>query len=338
MKKLILLFSAALFFAATSSAQKSGTTGNLDWRLDEAGVLVISGIGEMPDYSYPDFAPWSHLSDIIYDVIIKEGVTDIGNYAFYDHNWLFSVDIPQSVEHIGEVAFANCVALTSVYIPESVVGIDNSAFHSCYNLTSVTLPSALKTIEWSTFEGCSKLAGVVIPESVTEIKGSAFKRCENIFYISIPSSVAYIKGDAFADCKSFTDFLVDKYNPYFSAVDGILYNKDQTSLVCYPAGKLDNHFSVPYGVAIIENNAFGTCDHLTSVTIPNSVIRIGDWGFSECGNLSSIQMNCDNPPSLGKGVFSGVERENCVVYLPKYTDKKLYTDVEGWNQFKFASK
>jgi hypothetical protein len=338
MKKLILLFLTALFIIATGTAQKSGTTGNLDWKLDEAGVLVIYGMGEMPDYSYPDFAPWSHLNNIIYTVIIEDGVTNIGNYAFYDHGKLFFVDIPWSVKHIGEVAFGNCSELTSVDIPSSVTEIDNAAFHSCQNLTSVTLPSLLDVIEWSAFEGCSKLATVVIPKSVTEIKRSAFKGCGNLSYIYIPSSVAYIDGDAFADCKGLMAFLVNENNPHFSATGGILYNKDRTSLICYPAGKLDNHFSIPDGVTVIESHAFGTGKHLTSVTIPNSVSHIKDWGFSECRNLTSIQMNCSNAPKLGKGAFSGVKKENCVLYVPGYTNKKSYTNAEGWEQFRFAAK
>jgi len=338
MKKLILLFSAVLCFAATSFAQQSGTTGNLDWRLNNTGELVINGMGKMPDYSYPDFAPWSHFSNIIYTVIIEDGVTNIGNYAFYDHGRLFSIAIPLSVTHIGEVALGNCVALTSIHIPESVTVIDNSAFHSCSNLTSVTLPSALKIIEWSTFEGCSKLATVIIPESVTEIKRSAFKGCENLSYISIPSSVAGIEGDAFANCNHFMAFSVNKDNPYFSTINGVLYNKDQTSLVCYPAGKLDKYFSVPNGVSAIEHHAFGTCNHLTSVIIPNSVTGIGDWAFSECRNLTSIQMNCNNPPNLGEGAFSGVKKENFVVYVPNHIDKKLYASAKGWNQFRLISK
>ncbi len=337
MKKIILLPFLVLFFTISGFAQKSGKSGNLNWVLDKTGVLVISGSCDMQDYYFPDFAPWSSYNDIIHNIIIQEGVTSIGNYAFYNLVKLSSIQIPQSVKRIGEVAFGNCTGLVSIDLPKSITHIENSAFHSCRSLTSIVLPTSLNTIDWSTFEGCTKLTSVTIPESVTEIKGTAFKGCKSLSHISIPASVADIKGDAFSNCERLTNFQVDKNNPYLSATNGVIYNKKQTALICYPAGKTEKNFSIPNGVTVVEYYAFGTCTHLTSVTIPQTVTRIDDWAFSECKNITSMQVN-SNPPTLGKSVFSGVRKENCIVNIPKNINRTLYANDNTWKQFKLVSK
>ena len=137
----------------SANAEESGTCGpDLKWHLTDNGVLTISGNGEMNDYSYRNRSPWSK-SDIK-RIIIGDGVTTIGKYAFADCRVLTSVTIPNNVTTIGEYAFSVCSALTSVTIPNSVTKIGSGAFSNCSELTSVTIPNSVTTIGRAAFYAC----------------------------------------------------------------------------------------------------------------------------------------------------------------------------------------
>ena len=182
-----------------ANAENSGTCGpDLKWLFTDNGVLVITGKGKMNDYSYRNKAPWSK-SDIK-RIIIGDGVTTIGEFAFYDCRALTSVTIPNSVTTIGGSAFVDCSALTSVTIPNSVTTIGDGAFEGCSALTSVTIPNSVTTIEWSTFKYCSALTSVTIPNSVTTIENDAFENCSSLKSVNIPNSVTEIGNDAFSGC------------------------------------------------------------------------------------------------------------------------------------------
>jgi uncharacterized repeat protein (TIGR02543 family) len=130
-------------------------------------------------------------------------------------------------------------------------------FYNCSNLTSIILPNTLKTIEDDAFYGCDSLASVTIPASVTSIGNYAFSNCTSLAAIN-----------------------VDAANTAYSSFDGVLYNKDKTTLVTYLAGKGGNSFTIPNSVTSIGLYAFFSCSSLASVTIPSSVTSIGDWAFS----------------------------------------------------------
>ena len=152
MKQIYILL-IALLMGLSANAETSGICGpDLTWHLTDNGVLTISGKGEMNDYSYPDGGPWSK-SDIK-RIIIGDGVTTIGQYAFRDCSELTSVTIPNSVIKIGSSAFDNCSALTSVTIPNSVTKIGDLAFRDCSALTSVTIPNSVTEIGWFAFYKC----------------------------------------------------------------------------------------------------------------------------------------------------------------------------------------
>ena len=135
MKKKILISLIAIctmlfaFGMINASAESSGTCGNnLTWTLDDAGTLTISGQGTMTNWGYFSFAPWYSLIEKITKVVIEDGVTSIGSYAFYDCNSLVSVTISHNVTSIGEAAFAGCGGLLSIIIPDSVTDIGMGVF------------------------------------------------------------------------------------------------------------------------------------------------------------------------------------------------------------------
>ena len=146
MKQIYILL-IALLMGLSANAEESGICGpNLRWHLTDNGVLTISGKGEMYGYSssYYDRAPWGNYN--IKQIIIGDGVTTIGRYAFYNCSVLTSVTIPNSVTEIGGSAFEGCSALTSVTIPNSVTEIGSGAFFKCSALSSVTIPNSVTTI------------------------------------------------------------------------------------------------------------------------------------------------------------------------------------------------
>ena len=287
-------------FAATS-----GTTGNCTWSLNGT-TLTISGNGKTADYSYGiqdgyivSTAPWGNG---IRKVIISDGVTGIGNYAFIDCNYLTDVSIPNSVTSIGNSAFQYCDSLTSVTIPNSVTSIGESVFGACFALTSVNIPYGVTNIEHGVFEDCCSLTSVTIPDSVTSIGEVAFEACTSLTEITIPKSVKSIGDWAFSQCDSLTNIEVDKNNKNYSSLDGVLFNKDKKKLICYPAGKNYTFYAIPDVVKSIEEDAFGFCSSLTSVTIPDSVTSIGANAFWYCSSLTSVNFG-SNVTSIGHNAF-----------------------------------
>ena len=181
---------------------------------------------------------------------IPQGITAIGNSAFFCCDSLISVAIPDSVISIRDSAFSCCKSLTSITIPDSVTFIGDSAFSSCVSLTSVTIPDSVTSIGNIAFSFCTSLTSITIPDSVTSIGDGAFYACSSLTSVSIPDSVTSIGGSAFYWCSSLTSV------------------------------------SIPDSVTAIESWAFYACSSLTSVSIPNSVTAIGDYAFSDCPNLT----------------------------------------------------
>jgi hypothetical protein len=210
---------------------------------------------------------------------IPNSVTSIGYYAFWGCTNLRNIKIPNNVESIGDYAFYNCTSLTSVTIPNSVTSIGNDAFYGCSSLTSVTIPNSVTSIGNNAFYGCSSLTSVTIPDSVTSIGYSAL-----------------------SSCTSLTSIEVSYDNENYSSVDGVLFDKDKTKLIQYPAGSNRTIYSIPNSVISIGSDAFVGCTSLTSVTIPNSVTSIGGSAFSGCTNLTSITIP-DSVTSIGSYAF-----------------------------------
>ena len=290
-------FGNSINFVASSLA--SGQCGdNCNYLLDCDKVLVISGTGDMYDFDYAT-APWYDNAFYIKEVIIEDGVTSIGNFAFYDFRNLTSVTIPESVKTIGEIAFNTCLALKSVVIPEGVTSIGRYAFGSCISLSSVTLPDSvtfigdsafgscafteihipnnLTNIENNTFNYCSKLESVIIPDGVTVIGNYAFNDCSSLATITIPDSVTGIGSYAFSDCTALTSITIPA---------GVTEIKENTFFKCTSLVSAD----LPEGITTIGNDAFNACSSLSSVTIPDSVTSIGHGAFNGCAQIPSITL------------------------------------------------
>ena len=253
--------------ASAASIIESGTCGdNLTWTFDNNYTLTISGSGDMYNYDSSNRAPWSCPSA----VVISEGVTSIGDYAFYYKGGFSSFVIPKSVTRIGDNAFNYCNLLTSIVIPNNVTSIGDSAFYECTSLTSVT-----------------------IGDGVISIGDYAFGSCRELTSITIGNSVSSIGQNVFSGCNKLAKCIVSENNEYYSSIDDVLFNKDKTKLVHYSVGKQTSVYNIPDGVTYIEENAFWGANFI-SVSIPSSVKNIGSSAFAYCERLEKIYWNASN--------------------------------------------
>ena len=235
-------------------------------------------------------------------ITIPNSVAEICGSAFEDCSSLTNITIPNSVTSIGGWAFNGCTSLTSVTIPNSVTKIGSCAFEGCTSLKTVTIPNGVTYIDYCTFSGCASLTSITIPDSVTSIGYSAFIDCTSLTSVTIPDSVTSIDSSAFGGCSSLTAIDVEVGNNNYTSVNGVLFNKGKTELICYPSGKTDKSYNIPNGVTSIGYSAFIVCTSLTSVTIPDSVTSIGYYAFYGCTSLTSITIP-NSVTSIGKYAF-----------------------------------
>ena len=261
-------------------------------------------------------------------VVIPSTVKTIGWCAFYQCIALTSIAIPSSVNSIGDQAFSGCTGLTSIIIPSSVKTIEHDTFIGCSGLTSVSIPNSVTSIGYYAFSSCKKLTSIVLPLSLSSIGSSAFSSCLGLTGdLNIPKSVVSIGDGAFANCNKVSDFNVQEGNLNYSSVEGVLFNKNKTTLINFPGAK-QGKYSIPNSVTSIEPEAFYACSGLTSITIPSSVLSIHSDAFGKCSGLNSIYVN-SKPINLGSLVFSDTK---CTLYVP-YKTKNLYAVANQWKDF-----
>ena len=221
MKKVILMAIVAMIAAVSCEKQdgaERGKVGNLSWELTENGTLTISGTGAMPDYNgligSADYDPapwdtprWPYTEEsYIHKVIISEGVTNIGNWAFCGRPNLTEVTIPESVTRIGDNAFVNCTSLTGIIIPDGVTGIGKEAFRDCWKLASLTLPQGVKTIGECAFMDCA-ITDISIPAGMSSIEPGTFHGCRGMTAIVVPDNITTIGEGAFGG-SNYTDITI----------------------------------------------------------------------------------------------------------------------------------
>ena len=202
------------------------------------------------------------------------------------------LDVPGStngfaVVGIGDSAFKNMPTLTGVTLPDSVTSVGNSAFQACSGLTNVTLGGGLLSIGNNAFQYDFKLADVSIPDGVTSIGSMAFFNCSGMTNISIGSGVTNIGAMAFIACYGLEAINVNPANFAYGSLAGVMFDKNQTTLLQYPGGK-PGDYTPPASVVSIGDNAFAGCINLTNVSIGDNVTNIGGGVFYECVNLTNV--------------------------------------------------
>ena len=175
----------------------SGTCGaNLSWSFS-GGTLTISGSGAMENYGNNKNVPWYGFRNEIIRIVFPNGITSIGNMAFYECKNITSIAIPNSVTKIGRYSFAFCEGIKMLNLGNGIEIIDESAFTNCYNLPSVKLPDTLRKIEREAFFRCESLAAITIPYGVTEIGHATFSYCKNLVSAVINANIKVLAESIF---------------------------------------------------------------------------------------------------------------------------------------------
>ena len=236
-------------------------------------------------------------------------VTSIDEMAFYYCTSLTSIDIPNSITKIGSFAFGNCPVLTSIVVESGnprydsrnnckaiIETADNTLIAGCKN---TIIPNSVTAIGEYAFEGCYGLANIVIPNSVTSIGNKAFYNCDGLTSINIPNSVTAIGKGVFENCDELASFVVESGNPRYDSRNNckaIIETADNTLI----AGCKNT--IIPNSVTAIGDWAFSYCHGLTSINIPNSVTAIGKGAFESCIGLTSVDIS-NSVTAIGNYAF-----------------------------------
>ncbi|MBO5370970.1 MAG: leucine-rich repeat domain-containing protein, partial [Clostridia bacterium] len=239
---------------------------DLTWTLSADGTLNIDGTGDMELWSSDVYTPWHESKDSISTVVLSDGVTNIGAYAFENCTNLTDIEIPDGVSSIGDSAFSACTSLASVAIPEGVEDIGLCAFSGCKSLGSVNIPSTVSLIYDRAFYGCSSLSKITVSDEneffSSDENGVLFNKIKSTLICcpggtamtayEIPDGVTQLDTQAFSGCASLTDVII------------------------------------PEGVTDLPKGLFEDCVSLSSVTVPSTVKAIDDECFGGCDSLSQI--------------------------------------------------
>ena len=368
-----------LLSADVHYADRDGTE-ETSWFFDRTtGTLTVSGTGRMENFAVNE-TPWENIREQIQSVVIGEGITSVGHYAFFDCGNLKEVTIPATVTYIGRqafdtfedgltiyygstekawenvwreyngYAFENAMILfadnsgvcgidavwrfepstgtltvtgtgkmrdyswdgtpwisladniRTVVVSPGITRIGDYAFEDCGNLTSVTLPDGLLEIGDAVFRSCTALKSIAIPSTVTGIEDGAFSET-GIREILIPAATVALGHDAFWACYELRAITVEAGNPAYLSEDGVLFDREKTTLIRYPAKKAEREYTVPESVRTILDGAFEENHNLERIQLPTGLETIGGWAFQANTALKEITIP-DSVTSLGYGAFA----------------------------------
>jgi len=309
-------------------AEEGGS--NLSWELWDNDYLYISGTGAMHNYESSGDVPWKTLWRYVKHIVVEEGVTTIGDRAFYNCSLLQDISLPSTLAAIGDYAFYGCdESLTSITIPNKVTTIGSDAFAYCEALEEIQLPKSLKTIGNYAFGNCLALKEITLRGNDLDVGKYVFPSCDNLTTITLEAGVISVDYRTVNFCNNLEEILVSDDNTAYSDIDGVLFTKDKSELVLYPRAKVASEYTIPSGVTVIGTYAFSKCSNLVYVEIPSGVSTIEYFAFQDCTALERISIPL-SMSSIGLSAFDRCESLKDVYY--DGTEKQWYSFPKAGNE------
>lgn len=290
-------------------------------------------------------------------LVIDNDCIKIGERAFENCATLESVTLPDGLTELYGGVFNSCKSLKSITLPSHLTIVGENAFSDCIGLESISIPATVTKIDDLVFSGCSSLTNIILPQGLRKIGKSAFKNCEKLKEVQIPASVVSISDAPFRGCKELGSIRVDPKNKYYKSEpnkrdgsDHVLFNKNKSVLIAYPASSREVQYDIPDSVTIVSDwafcesaklsritmpdsvneigeGAFCNCSHLDEIEIPDSVTKIDDCAFRGCSSLDTVIIP-DSVIDMGWGIFDGCE-EKVIVYCNEGSSAQDYCRRNG---------
>ena len=282
-------------FATAATEGDFGVNNCLHWEVStgvlSGKTLTISGTGAMPDFDFPNgnLAPWWNyealgmltsfgnfkLEGELKKVVIKDGVTNVSDYALFFLPAATQVTLPESVTRIGRYGIAMCSKLTGMSIPKGVAGIGDFGLAG-NGLTAITLPDGLQSLGRGAFDSCASLTNTTLPAAITAVPGKCFADCTKLLNVKYAGTVTAIGDLAFESCKALTAAPIPET---VTAIDKAAFT-GCTALT---------DVTIPAGVSTIPEDCFRGCTALADIDLPGTVTHVGHNAFTGCTALKDVR-------------------------------------------------
>lgn len=333
-------------FGTAATSGDFGENNCLHWEVSTGGfggkTLTISGTGAMPDFDFPNgnLAPWWNyealgmltsfgnfkLEGELKKVVIKDGVTNVSNYALFFLPAATQITLPESVTSIGRYGIALCAKLKGISLPRAVTGIGDFGLAG-NNFTSISLPDGLQTLGRGAFDACASLSGMTLPAAITAVPDKCFNDCTKLLTVDYKGEVTAIGERAFEGCKSLTKA------PIPAAVTAL---GNSTFNGCIALTDV----TLPGGVTAVPDACFQDCTALADMKLPATVTSVGHNAFTGCTALGDVRCY-GAPPTVQPGGAAEHSFEPGIVTI-HYNPDPVYgwtLDTDGtWQGYKVSSK
>ena len=333
-------------FGTAATSGDFGENNCLHWEVSTGGLggktLTISGTGAMPDFDFPNgnLAPWWNyealgmltsfgnfkLEGELKKVVIKDGVTNVSNYALFFLPAATQITLPESVTSIGRYGIALCAKLKGISLPKAVTGIGDFGLAG-NNFTSISLPDGLQALGRGAFDACASLSGMTLPAAITAVPDKCFNDCTKLLTVDYKGEVTAIGERAFEGCKSLTKAPIPAAVTALgnSAFNGCIALTDVT---------------LPAGVTAVPDACFQDCTALADMKLPGTVTSVGHNAFTGCKALKDVRCY-GAPPTVQPGGAAEHSFEPGIVTI-HYNPDPVYgwtLDTDGtWQGYKVSSK
>lgn len=322
-------------FMTAATSGDFGENNCLHWNVSITGKLTISGTGAMPDFDFPhgNLAPWWNYDALgvitkigIKSVDIKDGVTNVGDYALFLLPDATQITLPDSVTRIGRYGIALCSKLNGISLPRAVTAIGDFGLAG-NSFTAVSLPDGLQTLGRGAFDACASLSGMTLPAAITAVPDKCFNDCTKLLTVDYKGEMTAIGERAFEGCKSLTKAPIPAAVTALgnSAFNGCIALTDVT---------------LPAGVTAVPDACFQDCTALADMKLPATVTSVGHNAFTGCTALGDVRCY-GAPPTVQPGGAAEHSFEPGIVTI-HYNPDPVYgwtLDTDGtWQGYKVSSK